>query len=405
MRIDPTLSTHTRPPLVMAASPPFPGPNAALIGYTGYVGSNLHQHASSPPYHPYKALFNSSNIDQIQEALSNADNAIDTVVCAGAPGFKLGANTLGQDLSGKKYDDTAAMDKLIADLDRIQVGVSNVPNGANLEKKKKLFILISTLSVYSVCSHEEASNLHRANTSKDPEYYSRHGLSRDDALSLNEARDVWTRPGPLSDGGLSDSTYGQNRSRLEAFVKQKFNPQTTDWDYLLVRLPGIFGVNMRKNYIFDLLTKSPWRHKINLNTLHQWYPLRLLSEDIGKVVAYNNNKIGSNESESGASAFGEGDGKLRIVNLFPEPLKTEKIVDTLFPEQREEVPDMRNPEECFVDGVETREGKKLWWVPGEERREIDGYKPMWRISKERSLQELEEFKREFEAGRGVWKAG
>ena len=74
---------------------------------------------------------------------------------------------------------------------------------------------------------------------------------------------TWDRV--LAQGGLSDSTYGRNRARLESWVRATF-PES----HLVVRLPGIFGPGMKKNIIFDLVTRSPWRHKINLNTRHQW---------------------------------------------------------------------------------------------------------------------------------------
>lgn len=325
----------------MASSGLFPGPNAALIGFTGFVGSNLLQH-----FPHYRATFNSKNIHTIQDEI-NARGPFDVIVCAGAPGFKLGANSLGQTLEGGKYDDTEAMDRLIEDLDRINVQES---------EKKTLFVLISTISVYSVCSLAESQVLEKKNLAENGRYYSDVA----DIHELTEERDVWTRPGPLSDGGLSDSVYGRNRARLEAFVKEKFN------NYLLIRLPGIFGSNMRKNYIFDLLTKSPWRHKINLNSYHQWYPLSRLTSDIRAVI----------------------DEKLSVVNLFPEPIKTQRIVEEIFSEQLIEVPNMRKSEEAFWDDVRTKH-VALW----EDGKSTDdgGY----RMSAEESLRELRAFKAAF----------
>ena len=382
----------------------FPGPRAALIGYTGYVGSNLLAQFSPCRLKDhqteglgYKALFNRENIASIQEEVHARD--IDTIVCAGAPGFKLGANLLDMDLQGNQYDDTKAVDDLISDLDRIRVDccrtvtkeafayneneISNstgVSGPNQTPKQKKLFILISTISVYSVCSDSESEALEDSNLKEHgSDFYAKHVISSNDVHTLDETRDVWTRPGPLSDGGLSDTTYGRNRARLEYFVKGKFGAAESEWDYLLIRLPGIFGINMRKNYIFDLLTKSPWRNKINLNTYHQWYPLRRLTEDIKKVVLHNRTAKRCD--------------RIRTVNFFPEPLKTERIIDVLFPEQRAEVA-MKNSETPFVDDVRTKEGW-LWdsnVESCEKDESVNCSKTTYCMSAEESLRELADFK-------------
>ena len=56
------------------------GGEAALIGYTGFVGGNL------SAQRPFDALYNSSNIDDI------AGRAFDLIVCAGARAEKWKAN-------------------------------------------------------------------------------------------------------------------------------------------------------------------------------------------------------------------------------------------------------------------------------------------------------------------------
>lgn len=45
--------------------------------------------------------------------------------------------------------------------------------------------------------------------------------------------------------------YGKNRLYLENWVSATFN------DYLIVRLPGLFGKNIKKNFIFDLISIIP----------------------------------------------------------------------------------------------------------------------------------------------------
>ncbi len=46
-------------------------------------------------------------------------------------------------------------------------------------------------------------------------------------------------------------TYGKNRLALEDFVKENFS------DYLIVRLPGLYGKNIKKNFIYDFIKYIP----------------------------------------------------------------------------------------------------------------------------------------------------
>eukprot|EP00392_Amoebophrya_sp_AT5.2_P014629 g14790.t1 len=209
----------------------FPGPNAALIGYTGYVGSNL-----AAQFPGYKGYYNTQNIGEL------ANESYEVIVCAAAPGFKLGANSLKQDVDGNPYDDGAAMEKLIACL-KTKVDKRNL----------KLFVLISTISVYAVTSVEESRK-------RDYEKMKREDLEEEgvellpdgvDVHCFTEDRFVADRQGRLQRGGLSDSEYGRNRTKLENVVHAEFckrSDRPPDIDYLIVRLPGIFGKNLRKNY-------------------------------------------------------------------------------------------------------------------------------------------------------------
>lgn len=86
----------------------------ALIGYTGFVGSNL------ALQHKFDMLFNSRNIDEI------TSNEYDLVVCAGAKGVKWYANQFPE-------DDLNGIRKLCDKFGEI---------------KTRRFILISTVDVY-----------------------------------------------------------------------------------------------------------------------------------------------------------------------------------------------------------------------------------------------------------------
>lgn len=45
--------------------------------------------------------------------------------------------------------------------------------------------------------------------------------------------------------------YGRNRARLEKLVREQYP------DALIVRLPGLFGAGLKKNFIYDFLTITP----------------------------------------------------------------------------------------------------------------------------------------------------
>lgn len=223
--------------------------------------------------------------------------------------------------------------------------------------------------------------------------YGRLSLPPDstDIHDLTENRPVWDRASPLSRGGLSDSTYGRNRARLEQFVMDKFSFERTAgaWDYLIVRLPGIFGWNMRKNYLYDLLTENEWRRKINLNSFHQWYPLRRLSGDLERVIREANSARASSTDSSTKNL-----NPIRIVNLFPEPISTRDIVEKIFDNAKSRddanelsvLQTMRDTEKPFWDDVRTKYGEMLW------KNGNSGY----RMSAAESLKEIRTFKTEFE---------
>lgn len=87
---------------------------SALIGYTGFVGGNLHRQ------HPFDDLYNSSNIEAIH------NHSYDLVVCAGAPGVKWKANK-------EPERDWASLARLMAALAQVRA---------------QHLILISTVDVY-----------------------------------------------------------------------------------------------------------------------------------------------------------------------------------------------------------------------------------------------------------------
>ena len=154
--------------------------NNVLIGYSGFVGSNLTN------YFDKNNLFNSRNIN----VLLNSNNYYDWCIYSGVKSEKFTANSFpNQDLS------------------HILQSFSNIEN-----IKAKKIVLISTVDVYG-------SN-----------------------LNYNESNEI--KP-------TTNNHYGNNRSLLESLVKSKVK------DYHIIRLPALFGQNLKKNFIFDMLNPIP----------------------------------------------------------------------------------------------------------------------------------------------------
>ena len=150
----------------------------ALLGYTGFVGSNLAVSAK------FDGLYNSKNV---KDAFGTNP---DVLYYSGVPAAKFIAN---------KFPD---MDMAIMR--------GAVENMRKINPKK--LVLISTVDVY-----------------KDP-----NGKDEDSIMD--------------TDG---QEAYGKNRLWLEQQVKQ-ICP-----DYHIVRLPGLYGKNIKKNFIYDFINYIP----------------------------------------------------------------------------------------------------------------------------------------------------
>lgn len=153
----------------------------ALVGYTGFVGSNLLASAGSD----IQGLYNSGNIS---EAYGTRP---DLLIYAG--------------LRAEKYLANNAPEKDMAQILEAEENIRRIsPKG---------LVLISTVDVF-----------------KDPR-------------NVDENSRVETE-------GLA--AYGFNRYQLELWVRENFP------DALIVRLPGLFGKNIRKNFIYDFLHRIPF---------------------------------------------------------------------------------------------------------------------------------------------------
>ena len=185
----------------------------ALIGHTGFVGSNISEQEK------FDFFYNSKNIDEIKGM------RFDLLVCAGVSGIKWKANKF----PNEDYEQ-----------------IMNLVKNLNEVKFNKL-VLISSGSVYD---------------------------------------------NPV------ENAYGRNRLFLENYLMNKYDNLT------IVRLPSLFGINLKKNSLYDLLNNE-FDYLPNIKSTFQYYDLSDIWKDIN--IAINNN--------------------LKIVNFATEPMKFTKIVD------------------------------------------------------------------------------
>lgn len=150
----------------------------SLVGYTGFVGSNLALTDA------FNRLYNTKNIETAYGTRP------DLLVYAGVRGEKFLANSNPQ------------KDKMLIDEAMI-----------NIEKiAPKKLVLISTIDIYKTSI----------------------GVDEESETNIE---------------GLAP--YGLHRLELEKYVEKHFK------DYLIVRLPGLFGNNIKKNFIYDFIHFIP----------------------------------------------------------------------------------------------------------------------------------------------------
>lgn len=149
-----------------------------LVGYTGFVGSNLNESRK------FDCVYNSKNI---KEAYGTKPELL---VYAGLRAEKYLANNMPQ-----------------KDMEQIREAEYNI---ARIAPKK--LVLISTIDVFS------------------------NPVDVDEDSKINTDRLL---------------PYGYNRYQLECWVRENYP------DALIIRLPGLFGHNIKKNFIYDYLKRIP----------------------------------------------------------------------------------------------------------------------------------------------------
>lgn len=95
--------------------------------------------------------------------------------------------------------------------------------------------------------------------------------------------------------------YGHNRYIFEDMIMQNIDYESIK----ILRLPGLFGPYLKKNILFDIKNKNNL-DQININSYYQWYNIDRILKDIAAVTKFDE----------------------PIINIFPEPLSTRKIIET-----------------------------------------------------------------------------
>lgn len=200
---------------------------SALLGYTGFIGSNLTASAS------FDDLYNSRNIEELPE------RSYDLVVSSAnrADSFRI---------NNHPEEDLAEITQFAETVKRAEIG--------------KL-VLISTVCVYE------------ADTSPD-----------EDA--------------PIDTSRLTP--YGVNRYRLEQILSDAF-------DTLIVRLPQLYGRNLKKGAVYDLANRYRVEY-LDPQNRFQYYGLDRLWSDISVAL------------EAG----------LPSLNIATPPLSTEFVASEVF---------------------------------------------------------------------------
>lgn len=154
--------------------------NIALVGYTGFVGSNIYEQGKNK----IVATYNSKNIE------ASYGTKPDILIYAGVRAEKYLANTNPK-----------------ADFLHIRQAEENIHR---IQPKK--LILISTIDVFQK------------------------------PVGVTEFSPIETE---------NLQPYGANRYALETWVRENYP------DTIILRLPGLFGKNLKKNFIFDYINVIP----------------------------------------------------------------------------------------------------------------------------------------------------
>ncbi|WMJ89795.1 NAD(P)-dependent oxidoreductase [Anaerocolumna sp. MB42-C2] len=177
----------------------------SLVGYTGFVGSNIAQKNN------FTYLYNSKNIE------SAYDTQPDLLIYSGVRAEKYLAN---------QYPDQ--------DYKLVEEAFENIK-----KIRAKKVVLISTIDVYKMPVN----------------------VDEDTVIDIKNLQ-----------------PYGLNRFYLEKWIENEYE------NSLIIRLPGLFGDNIKKNFIYDMIHKIP-----NLLKEEKYNELRSINSVIDNYYINQNN--------------------------------------------------------------------------------------------------------------------
>ena len=252
----------------------------ALVGYTGFVGSNLAE------AYQFTALYNSQNIKTAYETEP------DLLIYAGLPAAMFKANANPE-----------------ADFADILQAIENIK-----AIKPKRIVLISSVAVYDRTYGVDENHL----------------IDEEQLLP-----------------------YGKNRMYLEKWVTENCE------NSLIVRLPALYGKNLKKNFVYDyinvipaMLTEKKYQELVSKSDLiesaytladDKFYHLTVTGDEKKKVYEYfsNNefNAISFTDSRSVYQFYNLGrlwsdiqtalEDNLRLLNITAEPISVAELYKVL----------------------------------------------------------------------------
>jgi len=179
----------------------------ALVGYTGFVGSNIYASAGNE----IDAVYNSKNIEKAYG--TNPD----LLIYAG--------------LRAEKY---LANNEPEKDMELILQAEENI---RKINPKK--LVLISTIDVFKV------------------------------PKGVDERSEIDTE---------NLHAYGYNRYQLELWTREHYP------DALIIRLPGLFGINIKKNFIYDFMNVIP-----SMLKKEKFEELSAMDSELGRFYKFQEN--------------------------------------------------------------------------------------------------------------------